>query len=72
MHDIADLIFHGLHNFLIAVSGRVHSDSCIEIKIRRSIFIIDVHSFCCLRQKIETLICLDHIFIYLVPDILYC
>ena len=72
MHDVSYLISYGCHNFFIAVSGRVYGDSCIEIQVGRSIFIIKVHALCRLSQKVETLVCLDHIFLYLVLDVLYC
>ena len=72
MHDIFYLILHCCYHFFITVSGGVYSDSCIKIQIRSSVFVIHILIFCCLSQKIESLISLDHIFVYFVFDVLEC
>ena len=72
MHDIIDLIFDGCNNLRVSASGIIYRDTCIEIQIRSSIFIVHVHALGCLCQEIKTLVCIDHVLAYLILDVLLC
>ena len=72
MHDIVHLILDGCNHLRVSASGIIYSDTCIEIQIRSSVFIIHVHALGCLCQEIETLVCIDHVLAYLILDVLLC
>ena len=70
VHNITDLILHSFNDLLITASGAVYCDTCVKIQIALTVLIIEIHILCSLCKKIETLIGLDHIFVYLVLDVL--
>mgnify|MGYP000794575806 CR=1 FL=1 len=55
MHDVANLIFNCCYNLFITASCVIYCDSCIEIKIFLTIFIVHIHIFCSLCKEIKTL-----------------
>ena len=70
MHDIVELLFCCCNNFRVSVSGVVYGDSCVKVKIRRSVFVVHVHPLCGFCKEIETLVGLDHVLVYFVFDVL--
>ena len=71
MHNILYLINYGCHNFFVTVTCRIYRNSSVKIKVFLAFFIIHVLIPGRLTQKIHSLICLDHVRIYFVFNVLY-
>ena len=70
MHQGFRLLYCCGYNLLVAASCRVNGDARIEIKICFTVLVVDVLILSSLCEKIESLVCLDHIFLDLVLDVL--
>ena len=70
MHKSFCLLNNSFHYLLITVSCRINCYTCIKIKICFSFFIIYILVFCTFRQKIKSLIGLNHIFRDFVLNVL--
>ena len=69
LHQHGGLILHRLDDLLVAVADRIDRDACVEIKIRGVVLVVHVDAFGMVRQKIETLIGLDHVLVDLALDV---
>ena len=70
MNNILCLILNCCNHLFITVTGTVYGDTCIKIQVRCPVFVIHIHILCRLCNKIKTLICLDHVFIYFFLQLL--
>ena len=72
MHDVIHLILDCCNNLRVSAAGIVYGDSCVKVKVWCAILIIQIHALSSLSDEIETLICLNHILLYFVFDVLCC
>ena len=72
LHDIHALVDDGQDDFIVAAACAVDGDACVEIKVRRAVFIVDVHAFAAFSDHVEAFVRFDHVFVYFCLDIFFC